>query len=427
MTGIWQAAWPDKRLLACYCAVPVSSTNRESDRVMNQSFKGYAEGYYGRLLSWSERLVILDALQEHGFNTYYYAPKEDRCHRYQWREPYSAHWRQAFRQFCSQAAERQIQVIAGIAPGIDFDFSELQTGADFQSLVQKGLQLLSDGASAVSLLMDDIDADFAKRCGSFESEGGAHAALANELAYSLQALLLKNRTPELNNTPLKDQQPSLWVTPRIYADELSAEAPAYLPDFIATLDAQHLVLYCGSDVVASNIDTDALTLAGNSPKHRAVIWDNLYANDYCPRRLFVGPWTGRDNVDDILLNPTGHVHTDCLLIALMASNSASEANSEVWWQVLKNHGVPDSFKHIAPYFNHPVCNDSKEPEWIKPSQSVFDAIEECLWRWKSPLSREWYPYLFGLKHDLLAAGNALPPIRILKTQTSALAHRLLSK
>lgn len=401
---------------------------------MNRNFKGYAEGYYGRLFSWPERLLILDALQQHGFNTYYYAPKEDRCHRYQWREPYSEYWRQAFRQFCAQAAQRQIQVVAGMAPGLDFDFSQLPHGADFQSLLQKGVQLLGDGASAVSLLMDDIDADFPMRCGRFDSEGMAHAALANELANSLQTAMTEHTQPLIDGAASSGHAVRLWVTPRIYADELNAEAPAYLPDFIKTLDERHLLLYCGSDVVARHIDMENFSPAGNPLKHHTVIWDNLYANDYCPRRLFVGPWTGRHNVEDILLNPTGHVHTDCLLIELMANTISSSQSNVDWWQVLQNHGVPESFKHIAPYFNHPVCNDShefkksdKKSEWIKPSQSVFDAIEDCLWRWKSPLSREWYPYLFGLKHDLLVAENALPQIRVLKTQTSALAHRLLRK
>ena len=43
---------------------------------------------------------------------------------------------------------------------------------------------------------------------------------------------------------------------------------------------------------------------------------------------------------------------------------------------------------------------------------------------ENPLSREWYPFIFGLKHDLLMAGGDLPSLRIIKTQTAALSGLL---
>ena len=48
-------------------------------------------------------------------------------------------------------------------------------------LGQKAEQLSADGASHIVLLMDDIAADFDDRAGPFESEGMAHAELANQL------------------------------------------------------------------------------------------------------------------------------------------------------------------------------------------------------------------------------------------------------
>jgi hypothetical protein len=47
-----------------------------------------------------------------------------------------------------------------------------------------------------------------------------------------------------------------------------------------------------------------------------------------------------------------------------------------------------------------------------------------LWSWKSELSREWYPCLFGLKHDLQLYQNNLTSERLIKTQTKALAQYL---
>ena len=53
------------------------------------------------------------------------------------------------------------------------------------------------------------------------------------------------------------------------------------------------------------------------------------------------------------------------------------------------------------------------------------AFERLLWHWKTPLAREWYPYLMGLRHDLALANDSLPRDRIHKTQTAPLAARLV--
>lgn len=404
---------------------------------MSMPIRGYAEGFYGRLLSWAERRQIVDTMHALGLSTYYYAPKEDAYHRLSWRQSYPLSWHREFNSFCAYAAKFDVQVVAGVAPGLDFNFAHLPEGQDFQVLVSKCVALLDNGANAISLLMDDIDADFLTRSGSFDSEGQAHAALANALSEALTS----------SSCQTAARARCLWVTPRIYADELMADAPDYLPQFIQTLDPCHRVLYCGSDVVAHTIDEDfdvALhptgmpDLVSPGTRHRVIIWDNLYANDYCPRRVFIGPWVQRQNVHDVLLNPTGMVFTDCLLLELMAvglkasddneSNDTSE--HQVWQCVLRRHGVPDQFSVIAPYFFYPVFNaTSDEDKLITNTVNItqlMEAIEHCLWRWKTPLSREWYPAIFGLKHDLLTLQGEHLPMRIRKTQNGPLAEHLLS-
>ena len=374
---------------------------------MSKRIHGYAEGYYGRLLSWHERLALLDTLYAAGQNTYYYAPKEDAKHRLKWRTPYDSEWRNDFAQFCQQAKTRQIAVVAGVAPGLDFDFNDLAGGPDFKLLVEKCQQLISDGADHVSLLMDDIDADFHTRSGGMKSEGYAHARLANALSEAIDR--------------------SLWVTPRIYANELATNDADYLPDLLGTLHREHILLYCGSDVVARQAATESLMQLVSSASHELVLWDNLYANDYCPRRLFVGPWTGRDPSSSVLLNPTGLVHTDCLLLDIMAACQSEAETLTVWRETMHRHGVPDSFLAIAEFFWHPVFNDQQDQQDLHIDASMLSAIEECLWRWKTPLSREWYPFMFGLKHDLLVFNNTLPELRILKTQNRPLAIKLLNQ
>src|SRR5690606_26354712 len=50
--------------------------------------KGVVEGFYGAAYSQREREDLLRFLGRHGYDTYFYGPKNDRQHRARWREPY---------------------------------------------------------------------------------------------------------------------------------------------------------------------------------------------------------------------------------------------------------------------------------------------------------------------------------------------------
>ena len=375
---------------------------------------GYLEGFYGRLLGWSERTVLLDALGRNAMNAWWHAPKEDPAHRTRWREPHPEAWRAGFAAFCEAAAARGVRVIAGLAPGIDFDWADVGGGPDLDALVGKTRAYLDAGAAVPALLLDDLDDDFAVRAGPDASEGRMHARLANALGERLECALV--------------------VVPRIYANELHAAAPGYLGDFSSALDPAHAISLCGADVVSriASLADCRRHLAGG--RHRIVVWDNLYANDYCPRRLFVGPWTGRERLDDVLVNPTGMVATDALLLDVVGDERAHPGRGgaerdAALARIRAGHGVPDAFDVVARHFRHPTCNgDAHEPVPAPtPSEmdEVLSALDELQWRWKSALSREWYPHLFGLRHDLLLAAGRQPALRVRKTQSAPLARVLL--
>jgi len=406
---------------------------------------GYLEGYYGRLLRPEDRRALLRTLESNAMSAWWYAPKDDARHRLHWREPYDARWRRDFRTFAQSARQHRVALLAGMAPGLDFRFADLPSGPDFARLLDKSRTLLDDGATVPTLLLDDIEADFAGRAGDFASEGVAHATLANELGAALGHALV--------------------VVPRIYANELHARAPDYLPDLVRTLAPEHALALCGNDVVAATVHDDDCRRHLGTSEHRIVVWDNLYANDYCPRRLFVGPWTGRDTLADVMINPTGLPATDALLIDLVGAERERQArivlpfndpvrdpphdeahvpgdDSETgsglgpgdeaasvraaWRQVLDEHGVPAAFDAIAGCFDHPVTNAGSRSLDPSPSLEIaLPALDELTWRWKSALAREWFPWLMGLRHDLLLEAGTLPEDRIAKTQSGALARRLL--
>lgn len=371
----------------------------QTARLPDTPIRGYIEGYYGRLLTWQERRRIITGLATLGMNAYLYAPKEDPCHRVNWRNAWSDDWITEFTAMCDAAAACGVSVFAGIAPGLDYDPD--RDSAEFDTLLAKALSLQAAGAHAIVVMFDDIEPPSPTLDPTLAGEIDLHAGIAARLAARLDV-------------------PTL-VVPRIYADEISDAAADSYHALAAALPADMPLFHCGSHIVAGADPLSGTTTpAVDSFHQRLILWDNHYCNDYCPRRLFVGRHAGRTGVRDLMLNGTGMVETDMLLLGLMAAGDDKMA----WREALATAGVPEAFHHIATWFDGPVAADMVPPAPPPAGKAALDAIETLLWRWKTPLAREWYPFLFGLKHDLLIASGELPALRIAKTQTTPLYRHL---
>ena len=111
-------------------------------------------------------------------------------------------------------------------------------------------------------------------------------------------------------------------------------------------------------------------------------------------------------IDPILLNGTGMPETDKLLLGLMAGKDRKNLFAKA--------GVPAAFAHIEHCLWHPFFSGQPRAAAQPDHQGVLEALEELLWQWKGRLAREWYPYLFGLKGDLLIARGDMENERIKK-------------
>ncbi len=371
------------------------------------SFTGYIEGYYGKLLSWESRELIIKSLCKNNLNTYFYAPKEDVNHRLCWKKKYSKKWRLNFRKFAKICNENKIKVIAGIAPGLDFNFKQLNTKinkkSDFEFLFEKAEQLLNDGATSIALMLDDIPADFKKKFGNEVSEGKYHGLLTNML--------------------FKKLGKKIFFVPRIYADELIKYDPNYLNDLSKILDPEIIVFYCGKNVVSKTLKN--YKFIKKILQNRIIFWDNYYANDYCPRRLFVGPYFGRQKINDIMINPTGLINTDLLILDIFANNFNSKPCLKEWEKILNKHGIPKSFFKVKRYFLLPDFGSNPTVKKFNIKIKDLELLDLLLWKWKGNLSREWYPFIFGLKQDLQISEKLLTSERKIKTQTAPLSKFLL--
>jgi hyaluronoglucosaminidase len=358
---------------------------------MTNRFFGYIEGYYGRMLSWKDRSLILETMRTLSLNAYLYAPKEDPYHRNEWRTFYPRQWIAAFSSFVKNGYRAGVSVIPGIAPGLSYDYC---SAADYATLFGKCAGLAETGARILCLLMDDIPARLPAACEkAFPSLGAAHGKLLCQLLTDLKKMF-----PGIG----------LWFCPTIYADELIKQdrtASNYLSDLAKTMPPSVIVLWTGPQVISREISASSIQQASKFFGRNVCIWDNLYANDYCPRRLFIGSYKNRsvdalETARGILLNPTGLVNTDLFLLSLLSGFANKIGPEKAWKQAVETLPVAKELKIAAPYFDLPFAKVPSASLTPRNLARVKKALKKLVWEWKSPLQREWYPFLYSLESDI---------------------------
>ncbi len=365
------------------------------------NINGYIEGYYGRLLNWIERNQILRKLNCCNFNTYFYCPKEDLSQRLNWRKNYNRNWITAFENFCKNSQRLKIGILVGISPGLDFNFGK--SSDDFNILVNKAKLLKCCGAKYVSLLFDDIPRR-SFRIDEKKSEGVLHAELANDLS------------KELNE--------KIFVVPRVYSDELIDIEYSYLADFNKTLNDHTPIFYCGQKIISETNKSIELETIKKTTSNKIIFWDNLYANDYCPKRIFIGPYFGRSDFNNTMINPTGLIKTDLFILDLIYFTKLNNDIESAWIRNQKKYKIPEQFNIISRYF-FPINFNQEDGKHNYSYNEEIEALDFLLWKWKSPLSREWYQYMLNLKQDLQLVNGNLDINRIKKIFPVTLTELLL--
>ena len=124
-----------------------------------------------------------------------------------------------------------------------------------------------------------------------------------------------------------------------YLKGLSLSIPSTIP-----------VFWTGKEVVSKEISNSDLEDLKRILPNPILVWDNYYANDYCPTRFFVGPYLGRsfteENAIGCGINPTGLPLTDSFLYKQMTQSCSTE-------ELFKQFQVPDVFLSVLPFFSSP--------------------------------------------------------------------------
>ncbi|XP_007250263.3 protein O-GlcNAcase [Astyanax mexicanus] len=252
---------------------------------------GVVEGFYGRPWSMEQRKVLFEWMQRWGLNTYLYGPKDDLKHRLLWREVYSADEEAQLKALVCEAESRGLSFVYALSPGQDIVFS---SSSDLTLLKRKLRQVAELGCQAFAILFDDIDHSMCQAdTEAFSSFAHAQVSVANEIFRFL------------------GEPPVFLFCPTEYCGSLCSPSVSKSP-YLLTVGEDLLpgisVIWTGSKVISRELSADSLVEVQSVLQRPPLVWDNLHANDYDSRRVFLGPFKGRPpglqaNLRGLLLNP----------------------------------------------------------------------------------------------------------------------------
>ncbi|XP_057880878.1 protein O-GlcNAcase-like isoform X4 [Melospiza georgiana] len=219
------------------------------------------------------------------------------------------------RSLIEAAHERGVEFIFAISAGQDMVFS---SAGDRLLLQQKLRQVAALGCRSFALLFDDIDPCMCQADRDvFPSLAQAQASVANQVYQELG-------------------QPSVFLfCPTEYCSSLCSPSPSqscYLQTIGQELLPGIAVIWTGPKVVSQELSAELLEEVEAVLRRPPVIWDNLYANDYDCRRVFLGPYMGRApglmaRLQGLLLNPNCELQANFIPIHTLGTWFGSELGS----------------------------------------------------------------------------------------------------
>uniref|UniRef100_A0A8C0BZH1 Protein O-GlcNAcase n=1 Tax=Buteo japonicus TaxID=224669 RepID=A0A8C0BZH1_9AVES len=272
--------------------------------------------FCGCLEPWvmEQRKELFRRLQKWGLNTYLYAPKDDYKHRMFWREMYSVEEAEQLMTLISAAREHEIEFIYAISPGLDITFSNPK---EVSTLKRKLDQVSQFGCRSFALLFDDIDHNM---CAAdkevFSSFAHAQVSITNEIYQYL------------------GEPDTFLFCPTEYCGTFCYPNVAQSP-YLRTVGEKLLpgieVLWTGPKVVSKDIPVESIEEVSKIIRRAPVIWDNIHANDYDQKRLFLGPYKGRSTeliprLKGVLTNPNCEFEANYVAIHTLATWYKSNMN-----------------------------------------------------------------------------------------------------
>jgi len=342
--------------------------------------KGYIEGYYGRLLDNNGRKLIIKELSDLAMDFYIYGPKEDPLHRVLWDKDYSFDQMREFKDLLDFAENKKVNLYFSISPGLS-----MQTGSkeDKKVLFKKLGDFINLGFKNFALFMDDLKFSQLSEVNKSPELGKEHGLLANDLKDFLFSKGADN----------------LLFCPTVYCKRFAKgdlSSSKYLEGLSNTIDKEIPIFWTGNEVVSKKIEEKEINhLKEIITNNEIIIWDNFYANDYCPGRFYVGELTGRNlsskSILGMGLNITGLPYTDSFILNRLSGKLSSE-------DLFKKFKIPETFNVLAPFFDNPF-RDNKDAV-ISNIKELREVQHQICVEWKNPIQIEWSPFLWDFYNHL---------------------------
>lgn len=286
-----------RALLALVLAASVGCERDEGPPPLRSpQLRGVIEGFYGEPYSFEDRTHLFASLPTHGFDAYYYGPKDDPLHRDAFREPYPEAHLAHFADLVARGRSLGVRFVFTLSPGLSYD-----PETDFDALAAKLDALADVGVRDFCLFFDDL----------LPTSPGADPDV-------LVDIVIRTR----RHLRARDAGASLCVTPPYYfgtAEALATDGVTIAPLALDAPSSAHYAAYArlprdvalfwtGPGIFTHTLTTEHVTSFRAFVGREVLLWDNFPVNDtVLSDELFLGPYMGRTAalgaiVDGVVLN-----------------------------------------------------------------------------------------------------------------------------
>ncbi|XP_074095646.1 O-GlcNAcase isoform X1 [Cotesia typhae] len=266
---------------------------------------GVVEGFYGRPWTSEQRKDLFQKMKKWGMDSYLYAPKDDYKHRAFWRDLYTVEEAEHLTGLITSARDSGITFYYALSPGLDITYSSVK---EVTALKRKLEQVSQFGCTAFALLFDDIEPEMSEADKEvFQSFAHAQVSVTNDIFQHLG-------------------QPKFLLCPTQYcATRAMPNVPSseYLNTLGSKLAQEIDIMWTGPKVISRLLTPESIEEITEVLRRPPVIWDNLHANDYDQKRVFLGPYSGRSpdlipKLRGVLTNPNCEYGANFIAIHTLA-------------------------------------------------------------------------------------------------------------
>lgn len=237
-------------------------------------------------------------------------------HRAYWRELYTVEEGDHLTGLINAAKEHNIIFYYALSPGLDMTYSNPK---EVGTLKRKLEQVSQFGCEAFALLFDDIETEMSKADKEvFQTFAHAQVSVTNEIFKHLNCT---------NFLFCPTQYCSTRAVPTVTTSE-------YLNTLGNKLMQEIDILWTGPKVISKYLTIESIQEITEVLRRKPVIWDNLHANDYDQKRVFLGPYSGRSPeliplLRGVLTNPNCEFHANSIAIHTLAHWSKCSSDTKI--------------------------------------------------------------------------------------------------